>query len=209
MDMEMLEEVLFASVAWMDTPTLIASIILCLFSAFFSFRFLKLALVISAFYAGYTFGAETVGLGLKDLVPGFDISIIIGILCAIVFALIAVKIYKYFIYFFGGYIGFVIGLIATMLIFGFEGPGLIVGLVLSVVLAIFFAKLFYGKLFKPFYIACASFGGMVNAAIYTALIFSKDLEAMLLAMLVGFALGLPAMICQFRICKDVNTDDVL
>ena len=98
MDMEMLEEVLFASVAWMDTPTLIASIILCLFSAFFSFRFLKLALVISAFYAGYTFGAETVGLGLKDLVPGFDISIIIGILCAIVFALIAVKIYKYFIY---------------------------------------------------------------------------------------------------------------
>ena len=209
MGMEMFEELFFTAFGWLDTPTLIVSIILCLFSAFFSFKFLKLSLVISAFSAGYTFGAETIGLGLKDLVPGFDISIIVGLLCAIVFALIAVKIYKYFIYFFGGYIGFAIGLIATILIFGFEGAGLIVGLVLSVALAIFFAKLFYGKFFKPFYIVCASFSGMINAAIYTALIFSKELEAMLLAMLVGLVLGFIAMICQFRICKDITIEDVL
>ena len=209
MGMEMFEELFFMAFGWLDTPTLIVSIILCLFSAFFSFRFLKLSLVISAICAGYTFGAETIGLGLKDIVPGFDVSIIVGILCAIIFSLIAVKIYKYFIYFFGGYFGFVIGLIATVLIFGFEGAGLIVGLVLSVVLAIFFAKLFYGKIFKPFYIVCASFGGMVNAAIYTALIFSKTFEAMLIAMLVGLALGFIAMICQFRICKGINTEDIL
>ena len=209
MGIEMIEELLLASVAWMDTPTLIVAAVVCMFSAFLGFKFLKLTLAISAFSVGYTFGAETLGLGLKDLVVGFDVSIVVGILCAIVFALIAVKIYKCFIYFFGGYFGFVIGLVATLLIFGLEGAGVIIGLVLSVVLAFLFAKLFYGKLFKPFYIFCTAFGGMINASIYTALIISEELEAMLIAMLVGVVLGLVAMICQFRICKDISTEDVL
>ena len=209
MDMEMFEELFFRAFGYLDTPTLIISIVLSLFTAFFSFKFLKLTLIINAAYFGYGFGTVTLGLGLKELVSGFDLSILLGILCAIVFSLIAVKIYKYFIYFFGGYIGFVIGLILTILFFGLEGAGLFIGLALAIVLTVVFAKFFYGKLFKPFYIISTSFSGMLSVAVYAALLISKDLETMAVATLVGFVLGIPATICQFKICKDITIDDVL
>ena len=209
MGLEMFEELFMSMFSYMDTPTLIASIVLSVLSAFFGFKYLKLLLVINAFASGYTFGSSTLGLGLKDLIPGFDLSIVVGILCAIIFALIAVKLYKYLVYFLGGYFGFVIGVIISSLTIGLEGVGALICFILSIAFAILFAKLFYGKLFKPFYIISSSFNGMSNAAIYTAFLVSHDFETMILATLIGIPLGIIAMICQFRSCRDLTTEDVL
>ena len=191
-------------------PTFIGLIIGFAFIAFFGYRFLKIEIILSAIFTGYDFGSRTLGLAVGDAVSGVDLGIILGIACAVVFALLSIKIYKWYIYFIGGLFGaifvFAIG-VSVGAALGSETVGLIVGIILAVLIFVPAAKLFY-KIFKPFYIILTSVVGMVFSAIYVALlVFGIDESALSAAMLIGLALSIPAMIFQFRINRGRSFDD--
>lgn len=211
-EMEMFEQLLSAASLNYNVPYLIATLVMGLLSALLGFRLLKLMIILSAFSYGYTLGANTLGIGLKELVAGFDISIVLGILVGIVFALITLKIYKCIIYFIGGYLGVIFGFIIPViifdLVFNLSGVGIIVGIILAIVLAVPSAKIFYRKLFKPFYILSASFSGMMNVGMCAAMLFTTDTASILMAMGIGFILGIPAAIYQFKANRDRTVEDI-
>lgn len=192
-------------------PALVVTILGCLFDALLGFRFLKLIIVLSAFSFGYNFGSVELALLLGD-VGGFGetLALILGLVCAILFALVSLKVYKALVYFAGGAIGFILGLIVPLVVFrmfDLATVGAIVGVILAIVLTVPSAKLFFNKLYKPFYIIFSSLGGMMGAAMCFAMIFTFDIYVLALSMLVGMLLGIPAAICQFKLNKDVTLAD--
>ena len=210
-EMNVLEQMLSSIPQEVLIYTLIGAIIGCLFDALFGFRFIKLMIVLSALSSGYTFGTEELGIGVADIIPGFDISIVIGILCAVIFALLSLKFYKILVYILGGCLGVIFAIIIPSIIFsaaGLDAVGAIVGIVLAIIVAVPSAKLFYGKIFKPYYILCTSFGGMMGAAMCAVMIFTFDPSAIVAAMLVGLILGIPAAIYQFKTNSGRTIDDI-
>ena len=198
------DELLFSTVAGM--------IISCLFMAFFSYKLLKLEIVFSGISLGFSFGHDVLGMAIGESIEGFNVSIVLGIVCAILFALLSIKVYKAFIYLYGGIIGASIGLMFPMLVLeAFLDSAIIpviVGIVCAIALAVPFAKLFYKKIFKPFYILASSLVGMMYTAMLVAyLIFGDDISVLAVSMIVGIILAIPAAIFQFKINKGRTLDD--
>ncbi len=205
-------EQLYASYSQEGVIAIIAGIIIgCLFVAFFGFRFIKIEIILSAALTGYEFGASNLGLAIGDTELGFDAGIILGIACAVIFGLLAIKIYKAYVYFLGGVFGVIVGLLVPILVLGMlevpESVGVIAGIVAAVLLAVPAAKLFY-KLFKGFYIFSSSIIGMVFAsAALSLLIFGENDMAVGVAVLIGVVLSVPAMIFQAKINAGRTLDD--
>lgn len=192
-------------------PGLVGAILGCLFYAFLSFRCLKFLVVFSALSFGYNFGSVELALLLGD-VGGFGetLALILGLVCAVLFALVSLKLYKVFVYIIGGSFGVMFGLavpLAVFSMFDLAAVGAIVGVILAIVLVVPAAKLFFNKLYKPFYIILGSLGGMMGAAMCFAMIFTFDIYVLALSMLVGMLLGIPAAICQFKLNRDVTLAD--
>lgn len=192
-------------------PALVGAILGCLFDALLGFRFLKFIIVLSALSFGYDFGSVDLALLLGD-VGGFGetLALILGLVCAVLFALISLKLYKVLVYIIGGSFGVMLGLavpLAVFSMFDLAAVGAIVGIILAIVLAVPAAKLFFNKLYKPFYIIFSSLGGMMGAAMCFAMIFTFDLAVLSVAMLVGLVLGIPAAILQFKLNRDVTLAD--
>ena len=176
-----------------------------LFLAFFGFRFLKLEIVLSAVVAGYEFGADKLGLAIGDAGLGFNLPVILGIACALIFGLLSFKFYKLYIYLIGGLFGAMLGVIPYALI---ENAviRIIVSVICAIIFAIIVAKLVY-KFFKPIYIFSSSFAGSIMAATYLSLLIFGANESMIGGFIIGgFVLTVVAMIFQFRLNKDRELD---
>ena len=190
-------------------PTMVGYIIGCLFAAFFSFRFFKLSIVLMGLAVGYTFGAETLGMLISDRITDFNASLVLGIACGVVCAILAPKFYKLCIHLIGGIIGYIIGdalfygVVAGM---GYETPGLIVGIVAGLVAAFFGAKLLY-RFFKPYLIISSAFAGSMLAAIATAtLLFGDGDGGIVVFAILGGLLSVVAMFAQFRMNANRDLD---
>ena len=204
---------LFAGVPDELLISTVASLIISfLFIALFSYRLLKLEIVLSGISLGFTFGHDTLGMLIGESIEGFNASIVLGIVCAILFALLAIKVYKALIYLCGGIVGASIGLMFPMLLLeAFIDSAIIpiiVGIVCAIALAVPFAKLFYKKIFKPLYIITASLVGMIYASMLVAyLILGDDASVLAVSAIIGLILAIPAMIFQFKINKGRTLDD--
>ena len=187
------------------TPLMIGLIIGLLFAAFFGFRFFRLSIAVSAAMSGYNFGASTLGILVEDYIDSFDARVVLGFVCAIVFAILAPIFYKAFIYFAGGFFGFALG---TALIsgiftgFGLDAIGTILGVIVGLVLVVPAAKLLY-KIFKPYLIFTTSLVGSFGATYLTAaLIYGSSTERLInsvgIILAVGAILFVVALITQIR-----------
>lgn len=186
-------------------PYLIGVVIGALISAFFGFRLFKLSVVLSFASFGFLLGNSVLGTALGDGVEGANVALILGIALAVVFGLIALKIYKAMIYFAGGMFGAVFGfIIPAMIFYAFELEivGLIVGLVLAVVFAILCAKGFM-KIMKPLVIIDTAIGGMMLAfeALATIILGANVLGFIGIVYLVGLIAGIFAAKAQFKMNK--------
>lgn len=186
-------------------PYLIGVVIGALISAFFGFRLFKLSVVLSFASFGFLLGNSVLGTALGDGVEGANVALILGIALAVVFGLIALKIYKAMIYFAGGMFGAVFGfIIPAMIFYAFELEivGLIVGLVLAVVFAILCAKGFM-KIMKPLVIIDTAICGMMLAfeALATVILGENVLGFIGIVYLVGLIAGIFAAKTQFKMNK--------
>ena len=198
-------ELLATLPAELHVPYLIGVVIGALISAFFGFRLFKLSVVLSFASFGFLLGNSVLGTALGDGVEGANVALILGIALAVVFGLIALKIYKAMIYFAGGMFGAVFGfIIPAMIFYAFELEivGLIVGLVLAVVFAILCAKGFM-KIMKPLVIIDTAIGGMMLAfeALATIILGANVLGFIGIVYLVGLIAGIFAAKTQFKMNK--------
>ena len=187
--------------------TMIGIIVGCLLAAFLSFRFFKLSIVLMAMATGFAFGSDDLGMLVADRISGFNAPLVLGITCAVVFAILAPKFYKLCIYLIGGIIGGTLGY--TLLIGLMSELGIRIGIVTVIgVLACAFigAKLLY-KFFKPYLIISSSFGGSMIAAIFTAMmLFGENDLAVGISLIVGVVISVIAMFTQFKMNagRDLN-----
>ena len=204
-------EELFAQSPILDTKMyLIGVIVGSLLAAFFSFRFLKISIVISAALTGYEFGAVTLGVVFGDGINGFNAAMVVGIACAIILALISLTVYKWYIYFIGGLLGaLLLGLVAFFACSALALSSIVVTIAviaLAIVGAGAGAKIFY-RSFKTLYILLTSLTGMVVASVCVSLLAFGTDEVMLgLSVLVGLVLTAFAAAAQFRMNRDRELD---
>ncbi|MBQ7389654.1 MAG: hypothetical protein IJW02_00955 [Clostridia bacterium] len=210
-EVNVLEQILSQIPTEILVSTLITTMIACIFDAFFGFKFLRPLVIISAIYTGFDIGSVELGMLVADVGGAGEIlPLVLGIVCAILFGLLALKVYKIAVYIMGGCFGIIFGLCVPMVVFSLfdlSAVGLIVGIILAIVLVVPAAKLFYNKLYKPLYILTSSIGGMMAAAMCLAMIFTFDIALIGLAMLIGFVLGILAAIYQFKLNRDVTLAD--
>lgn len=191
----------------MVIPTAIGFIIGCLLAAFFSFRFFKLSIVLIGAFLGFSFGSEDLGMLVSDRIDGFNASLVLGIACALVFAILAPKFYKLCIYLLGGIIGGAIGYMLTLNVLVALGSSVrIIIIPISLILAFFGAKLLY-RFFKPYLIISSSLIGSICAATITAtLIFGENEVVTGLFAVLGLILSMVAMRAQFRMNRGRSLD---
>ena len=156
---------------------LIGAMIGALASALFGFRLFKLSVVVTFGAFGYVLGTSVFGLMFGDGIEGLNSysGLIVGIACAVILALISIKIYKALIYFVGAAFGILLGfVIPYFLLTAFEQElaGIIAGVVVAIALAILCAKGFM-RIMKPLIIIETALGGMALA--FEAL--AKDYKA--------------------------------
>lgn len=190
-------------------PYALGFVLGCLLSAFFSFRFFKLAIVLSGLAFGYSFGYATLGMLLGDRIGSFNAPLVLGIACAVVFGILAPKFYKALIYFIGGVAGFVIGFALAggiLAAFDYGAASNIVGFVAGVFVAVFFAKLVY-KFFKVYIILTSAFiDSFLAAIVLSSLLFGGNEIAMVVFAILGILLGFVAARAQFKMNsgRDLN-----
>ena len=188
-------------------PTAIGFIIGCLLAAFFSFRFFKLSIVLIGAFLGFSFGSEDLGMLVSDRIDGFNASLVLGIACALVFAILAPKFYKLCIYLLGGIIGGAIGYMLTLNVLAALGSSVrIIIIPISLILAFLGAKLLY-RFFKPYLIISSSLIGSICAATITAtLLFGENEVVTGLFAVLGLILSIVAMRAQFRMNRGRSLD---
>ena len=191
----------------MVIPTAIGSIIGFLLLAFFSFRFFKLSIVLIGAFLGFSFGSEDLGMLVSDRIEGFNASLVLGIACALVFAILAPKFYKLCIYLLGGILGGVIGfMLARSILVALNMATLLIMIPVALIFAFFGAKLLY-RFFKPYLIISSSIIGSICAATLTAtLIFGENEIVTGLFAILGLILSIVAMIAQFRMNRGRSLD---
>ncbi len=189
----------------MITAYSIGVIVGALFAAFFGCRFLKLTITIESAYLGYVLGAEIIGIAIADMFEGTNISLILGVTLGLLFALIAVRLYKGIIYLLGAVCG---GALGFMLPYSFlpsfgveENVSIIVGIVLALILAFVFAKLMLA-FFKVLIIISTSFAGALLATTTAMQIaMGEEMALSAVALLASLVLGFMAMLVQFKMNK--------
>ena len=191
----------------MVIPTAIGFIIGCLLAAFFSFRFFKLNIVLIGAFLGFSFGSEDLGMLVSDRIDGFNASLVLGIACALVFAILAPKFYKLCIYLLGGIIGGVIGFMLTRsILLALDTATVLIMIPVALVFAFLGAKLLY-RFFKPYLIISSSLIGSICAATITAtLIFGENEVVTGLFAVLGLILSIVAMRAQFRMNRGRSLD---
>lgn len=183
-------------------PFLIGMILGLVFAAFFSFRLLKLEIVIMGASVGYSLGSVELAALVGDAITGVNIGVILGVVCAILCAILSVKLYKLCVFISGGIVGYGLGTaLFPSLVDGFGvlpiEPELLVT-IMSAVVAIILAFVIY-KIFKPFYIIITSIASMFLAGSMAAmLLFNGDETAIGVGAMVGLVLGVFAMVKQFK-----------
>jgi hypothetical protein len=180
-------------------PTLV---LMGLFIALLSFRFFKIEVTLSALYCGYQFGAFTLGAAIGDSGAGIGASIILGVACAIIVGLLALKFYKALIFITGGLLGGILVFSiaeGVMSLIGIAETMPIVGAVCALALFVPLAKLFV-KAFKPFYIILSSWVGCIILTVSVGILFGVSSETVLGVLTVlSIVLAVFASRIQFKI----------
>lgn len=188
-------------------PFAIAFILGCLLAAFFSFRFFKLSIVLSGALLGFSFGTDDLGMIVSDRIDGVNTSLILGIACALVFAILAPKFYKLCIYLLGGITGGAIGYLLTLNILVALGSSVrIITIPIALIFAFFGAKLVY-RFFKPYLIISSSLVGSLCAATVLSILIFGDNEVMTgVFAIIGLLFSIVAMRAQFRMNRGRDLD---
>ena len=189
------------------TAFLIGAIVGALISAFFGFRLFRFSVVVSFASAGFLLGYVLFDTLFPDGVEsiGLDIGLIVGLALAVILGILALKIYKGLVYLVGGMLGALLGFVIIFFVFdALELPhvGLLLGIAVAVLLAILFAKGFM-KLMKAIVIIETALGGMALAFEAAATLLVANESVILVASFVGFFLGIPAAVYQFKANKGV------
>lgn len=195
------------------TPVWIVLSVVFLLVAFFGFRFFKFGIAVVAASMGYNFGSATLGMLIADSVTAFNAPMVIGLICAVLFAVLAPIFCKASIYTIGGIVGFSVGTSIVENIFSaidLEKLGGVIGVLVGLVLVVPFAKLIYG-IFKPYLITVTSFMGCIFAAycVLFAICGSNSdrmVSLMPIFMIVGLILAVVAMVIQFLMNRERSLD---
>ena len=184
---------------------LIAMIVGCLFSAFFSFRLFKFTVVTYGVCLGFLIGLSVFGLLTANAVVG----LVVGVLLAIIFGILSLKFCKIMIYLYGAMLGADIGYTIACELFtqlGLESVGPVVGIFLGFLLAMLGSFLLY-KFFKQYVIIGTSITGSLVAISALYLLVFGDNESMLGTFGIAWlVLSGVSMYCQFKMCKDYELD---
>lgn len=184
---------------------LIAMIVGCLFSAFFSFRLFKFTVVTYGVCLGFLIGLSVFGLLAADAVVG----LVVGVLLAIIFGILSLKFCKIMIYLYGAMLGADMGYTIACELFtqlGLESVGPVVGIFLGFLLAMLGSFLLY-KFFKQYVIIGTSVTGSFLATFYFyILMFGDDLSKVEMFSILWLVLSGVSMYCQFKMCKDYELD---
>ena len=168
-------------------PTLIGYIIGSLLIAFFGFRLFKLSVVLTTALAGFALGFGVFGTALGDMPNVEIISIVLGIACAIVGGLVAIKLFKAMIYFLGGMLGACLGFLlpyAILEALGQEIIGIIVGIVVAIVFAVIGAKLMF-RFYKAIVIIDTAFTGASGMLSALAMLIAPGSDGIYTAVVIG------------------------
>lgn len=189
------------------TGFLIGAIVGALISAFFGFRLFKFSVVVSFASFGFWLGYMPFSVAFPEGVEGvnFDIGLIVGLALAVILGILALKIYKGMIYLVGGMLGALLGFVIVFFVFDaleLTIVGIVLGIAVAVLLAILFAKGFM-KLMKVVVILETAMGGMALAFEAAATLLVANESVILAASFVGFLVGIPAAVYQFKANKGV------
>ncbi len=189
-----------------SVPFLIGMAVGLMLLAFFGFKLLRIELVLTGILLGYSLGYDTFGAMVGDSISGVNIALILGIVCAVVGALLAAKVYRFMIFLIGGLTGFAVGsALFPSLVDGFGSLPVsedTLVLIMSIVVAIILAFIIY-KLFKPLYIVFTSLvGGFLSLGILSIAIFGENDSLISIFAIAGLVVGVFAMIYQFKSNKD-------
>ena len=115
------------------------------------------------------------------------ISIVLGIACAVIGGLVAVKLFKALIYFLGGMLGACLGFLlpyAILEALGQETIGIIVGIVVAIVFAVIGAKLMF-RFYKAIVIIDTAFTGASGMLSALAMLIAPGSDGIYTAVVIG------------------------
>ncbi len=183
-------------------PIMIGIMIGAIIAAFFGCRLFKVSVIVLLASYGFSIGSS-IGVSIGD--EGGILTLVLGIAFAVLFGLIAIKIYKGLIYFIGGTIGAAIGFTIPSYVciaMGYEELGNIIGAVVAIIFAILGAKLML-KIFKFLVIIDTALLGSIYSTTALGLILFGENELIAAAsVLSGIVLAIVAMKVQFKMNKD-------
>lgn len=184
----------------------------CLVYALFGFKLLRISVVLMGAVTGYYVGAYQLPLFIGDAIKWDSQPIVLGSVCALTLAIMAVKLCKTVIFissFFSAYTAGI--LLAVKLLNNLNGVSAfknILTYVIAISYSIIVAYLIC-KFFKHIYIAYCSIGGMIGfifslmiplEAVKSGIIL--DISALLFG--IGLLLGILAAIRQFKRCSHIS-----
>lgn len=181
----------------------LASVVLCIISAFFALRLFKIYIsAVGAFtfgYIGYYVMLILLDEGLVPPVDGINLQVLTGLVAAILGFLIASFLHKVVLFVGGAAGGFLLGNLVVELISANVTPiDENVALIISGVVALVIGALVCA-IFKPIYIFVTSIGGMALAAvIVSAILLPLETHYIIIAAIVGALIGIIPMIYQFK-----------
>ena len=184
---------------------LISIAIGCLFVAFFSFRLLKVTVIIEMVCLGFLYGVGQFSMLTGDVKIGLAVGVLLAIICGV----LSLKFFKVMIYLYGALMGALFGFVFTYELFfylGLESVGTVVSLIVAVLLAMVASVLLY-KYFKPYVIIGTSLSAssMALSALHIV-IFGGSESLFVVFEIAGFVLGIFAAITQFKMNEGYELD---
>lgn len=191
-----------------SAPTWIAvavTSLLCLVFALYGFKLFRLAVILSGALVGYTVGSVELPLLIGDTIKLNNNGLVLGIVCAVLLSLLAIKLLKLVIFisaFFGAYVSG--GFLSYLFLDGIEVSAAknIISFAITIAYAIVIAYLTC-RFFKYIYIVYCAIGGMIGF-IFTAMLPLEAIKTGILydvssvLTVIGLVLGVLAAIRQFK-----------
>jgi len=182
--------------------TLVSAAILLIINAFFGYKIFKFAIIVESAiglgFIAYTFIGPWMFQNPPD---GVDLSAILGIVFAIIGALLAKFFIKIMLFVNGAGLGFAIGLISSYLLsasnefFAKEWVPYVFGAIAALILGVLF--IFF---FKPVYIIVSSVFGLAAAGFIISYLICPEIYVIFSVIMtaIGLVFGIVAAVYQFK-----------
>ncbi len=190
------------------TVLAIVSIFLSLVLAFFSYKILRLVLMLTGALEGFFLGSGIVAAFLENRFGWQNIDMVCGIVCAIVLALLALALYRFFIFLSSMAVGYTLTLPLSAMIADILGgipldPALLTSII-SLVFGLIIALIVL-LLFKPVYIIVTSITFSLLAPMIAIFVWLEpSMLYLIIGAVVGLIVGIFAAIGQFKMNEGVK-----